>query len=270
MLLAWVGVKSKKPEKEFGETMAQSPSVEPSETRMTFPASRAADQKLLDAVIGRARTILQIEIGETAYDLWLWEHTARVYKLVDLFVRIPEIARIEADPLATAVAALFHDAGWIVQYSAGKVERSHILSRPTNDLQRELGATSLQEACADFMPPNTLRMAIDAIRFCNDRQTESPEAKVLAEAESLDEIGLTYFLRMYRQYQAEGRPTSQLVSSWRRQKEYHYWEMRLVEGFRFDAVRELARRRLERVDRVINSLETDIDLLDVQSILPLT
>jgi hypothetical protein len=90
------------------------------------------------------------------------------------------------------------------------------------------------------------------------RGTALLEARILAEAEALDEVGILYVLRQFRQYQAEGRPLQQLVDSWQRQKEYHYWEVRLNDGFRYPTTRDLARRRLEAVDAVMAALARDL------------
>lgn len=212
----------------------------------------------IERVVVLARQLLTIPIIEPRRDLWLWEHSERVMRLTQALRALPEIAGQTPDPDALAAAALFHDAGWALECQDGRCERWQMVARPTNDIQRELGAALLQEQAGHLLPGPTLRLACDAIRQCNSRRTELLEATILAEAEALDEVGPVYLLRQFRQYQGEGRPLQQLVDSWQRQKEYHYWEVRLAEGFHYETTRTLARRRLEAVDAFVTALGRDL------------
>ena len=205
-----------------------------------------------------AKSVLLIPIHETLRDATLWEHSERVMQLTQVVARAPELAGRGVDLTAMAAAALFHDAGWMTQYEPGRSDRWQILNRPTNEIQRELGAALLLEQAGDRIPAKSLRLAADAIRQCNDRRTQLTEAQVLAEAESLDEIGLAYLLRQYRQQQAEGRPLTHLIHTWKRQTEYRYWEMRLSDGFRFESIREMARKRIDAVGAFIAGLEAEL------------
>jgi len=214
-----------------------------------------------------AKHLLMLPIDEATSDPWLWEHGERVLRLAQMIAMLPALQAASADLTALAAAALFHDAGWVVEFQQGRWKRWQILGRPTNDIQRELGAALLQEHVGPLLPGATMRLACDAIRQCNDRSTTLLEARLLAEAEALDEVGTMYVLHQFRQYQAEGRPLQQLANGWQRQKEYKYWELRLSEGFRYEATRELARRRLEAVDAFVTAFTRDLHGNDVRQLL---
>lgn len=218
----------------------------------------------IERLVPLAKQLLVVAIDETTRDLWLWAHSERVMRLTQLIAAIPEIGGASPDLPALAAAALFHDAGWIVEHQQGKWKRWQLIGRPTNDKQRELGAALLQEEVGPLLPGPTVRLASDAIRQCNNRETELLEARILGEAEALDEVGTVYLLRQFRQYQAEGRPLQQLIDSWQRQKEYRYWDLRLSDGFRWDLTRALARQRLEAVDAFIAALGRDLHGDDVR------
>lgn len=221
----------------------------------------------IERLIPLARQLLVVEIDEKTNDLWLWEHSERVMRLTRLVAALPELEGHNADLAALSAAALFHDAGWIVEIQQGRWKRWQLLGRPTNDIQRELGAALLQEQAGPLLQAPVARLACDAIRQCNDRDSDLIEARILAEAEALDEVGTMYLLRQFRQYQAEGRPLKQLVETWQRQKEYHYWELRLNDGFRFEMTRALARQRLEAIDAFMTALERDLRGTDVRDVL---
>jgi len=217
----------------------------------------------LERIVPIARQLLVIQVDEEQRDPWLWERAWRVSRLTQLVGRIPEVADQPVELLALAVAGLFHCAGWATQAQQGRIGRWQLLARPTNEIQRELGAALLQEHAAHLLPPKVARLAAEAIRQCNDRNTSLLEAQLLAEAENLDDLSMLYVLRQFRQYQAEGRPLVQLVESWERQKEYRYWEVRVTEGLRFASTRELARQRLEAVEAFMRALTRDLSGADV-------
>ena len=217
----------------------------------------------LERIVPIARQLLILELDEDRRDLWLWERAERVARLTQLVAHLPEVAHQPIDLLALGVAGLFHCAGWATQLQQGRLTRWQLLARPTNDIQRELGAALLQDHAAQELPPKTARLAAEAIRHCNDRSTALIEAQLLAEAENLDEVGAVHVLRQFRQYQAEGRPLAQLIASWERQKEYRYWEVRINDGFRFETTRRLARERLHAIEAFMQALARDMGGADL-------
>jgi hypothetical protein len=218
------------------------------------------------AVAEVAENLLVLSGDGQANDLWLWEHARRVAHLAQMLALLPEAREIGGDqPEQTAVglAGLFADAGWAVQVHRGDISHWQVLNRPTNDVQRELGVGALQDGVTDLVPPETVGTAARAIRECNDRYSKSLEARVLSEAENLDEIGIMYVLRQFRQYQAEGRPLGQLLVSWTRHREYHYWDARINDCLRWETTRQIARARLEAVGHFMMALARDRDAADL-------
>ncbi|MEW6250154.1 MAG: HD domain-containing protein [Planctomycetota bacterium] len=209
-------------------------------------------------LIPLARRLLLLPLDDTHPDLWLWEHSERVMQLAPRIAALPDVSDRQVDPEVLAAAALFHDAGWALEVQQGRVARWQVLTRPTNDIQRELGAAMLLDEAERLLPEPIRRLAADAIRQCNDRRTTLPEARILADAEALDELGTLYVLRQFRLYQGEARPLQQIIDTWQRQREYRYWDVRLTTGFHFAPVRELARQRLRAVDAFMTTLGSDL------------
>jgi hypothetical protein len=221
----------------------------------------------LDRVIPIARKLLTLRDEEGHDDLWLWEHSERVMRLAQTIARLPEVSSGEPNELAVAVAGLFHDAGWAVQAKQKRSLARQILSRPTNDIQRELGAALLQDEAAQMLPVDAAHRAVEAVRECNNRYSTLIEAQILAEAENLDDVGVMNMLRQFRQYQAEGRPLTQLCDGWKRQQEYSYWEARVNDCFRFEMTRSLARERLKAVEHFILALGREQSVSDLEQVL---
>jgi len=200
-------------------------------------------------------------------DAWLFEHSQRVMQLAVMLTELPELAGDRIDRLGVALAGLFAAAGWAVQASEDRVNRWQVLGRPTNDIQRELGASLMEEEIRHLVPADSLRQAALAIRQCNNRSADLREAQLVAEAEGLEGVGVLYVLRQFRQQQAEGRSLQHLLESWNRQREYRYWDTRIEEGLRFDATRKLARQRLAAIEEFMAALARDVAAGDVRSLL---
>ena len=205
-----------------------------------------------------------------ANDIWLWEHAQRVMKLARALALLPEAREIGADQPdqdGVTLAALFADAGWAKQVRGGEIDHWQMLCRPTNDTQRELAVRALIEEAAGHVPDRLIEVAAGAIRECNNRYTKLAEARILSEAENLDEIGILYVLRQHRQFQAEGLPLDQLVINWGRHLEYRYWDARINDCLRWEAARQIARERLRAVEQFMEALTRDRGALDLYSAL---
>jgi hypothetical protein len=218
----------------------------------------------LDAVVARAREHLVIIAVRDVPDLWLWERCLRLMRLTQLLTGVPELASERPDPTAAAVAGLFHDAGWALQVRSGQTAPWQVLTRPTNDIQRELAANLLQEIIAGLLPAETLELAVETLRQCNNRLTTMPEAQVVTEAANLDEVGVLYVLRQFRQNLAEGRPLEHLLSQWARLHEYKYWEARINDCLRFEISRRLAHQRLMAVEEFMSALSREMSGVDIR------
>lgn len=218
-----------------------------------------------DRILALAKRLLTLPIDDTRRDLWIAEHAERVMHHALAIADLPQHAATATHREALVTAALFHDAGWVVEFQQGRWDRWQLLTRPTSDIQRDLGAAMMLEEVTSIIDPAVARRAADAIRECNHRNTSLHEARLLAEAEALDEVSVMYILRQFRQYQAEGRPLEQIVNTWDRHQEYQFWDVRLRDGFHWDETREIARRRLQSVGQFMAALRQGLEGADVRA-----
>jgi hypothetical protein len=128
---------------------------------------------------------------------------------------------------------------------------------------RELAADLAAKRLKGVIPPGSLELATRGIRECNDRATGLIEAQLLAEADHLEEIGPQAIRLMERKNRSEGKTLDDLIATWERQEEYHYWQARIKESFRFPSVRRLAERRLDALRRFMTDLRAVVRLDDL-------
>jgi hypothetical protein len=73
---------------------------------------------------------------------------------------------------------------------------------------------------------------------------------------------------MFRKQRAEGKSLQDLLAAWQRQEEYHYWQARIKESFRFPSVRALAEQRWLALRRFMQDLRSTVYLEDLDQLHP--
>lgn len=84
------------------------------------------------------------------------------------------------------------------------------------------------------------------------------ESRVLADAVNLDDFGLTGLVSLCMQAGYDGEGMAQLSEGLEKREQYGYWDARLRDGFHFEAVRQIARRRLESSRQVARMLKAEL------------
>ncbi|MCP4249900.1 MAG: hypothetical protein GY778_22890 [bacterium] len=206
-----------------------------------------------DPIWSRAHEDLILIDEHGHQDVFLWEHTVRVTRSTRVIAALPEVPRDKLDAVALSAAALYHDAGWAVQFRTGQIQRHAILGKTTNREQRHLAGDLLMKHLNGTIENETLRRARDCIEALNERNPGLYEARVLNDAEHFDQIGPLLLWQSVRRLGLEGKGVEATIEDWETRKQYGYWDG-LVELFHFDAVRAAARQRLDKMDRLMAEL----------------
>ncbi|HTW95355.1 MAG TPA: hypothetical protein VMD30_11205 [Tepidisphaeraceae bacterium] len=134
----------------------------------------------------------------------------------------------------------------------------------------KLGRTNLRERCEQAAELLVGLMANDIDEKLLDRTTRllhevpqrSPmldEARLLADAVNLDDFGITGLVGQTVQLALQGEGIAELALAWTKREEYGYWEARLKDGFHFEPIRQVARRRLEKARQLAAQLQSELD-----------
>jgi hypothetical protein len=119
-----------------------------------------------------------------------------------------------------------------------------------------LGRTNLKDRCEQAAELLVSLLANDVEEKLLDRTTqllhEMPqrapaveEAKLLADALNLDDFGMTGLLVGAINMALQGDGVTDVAAGLEKREQYGYWDARLKDGFHYEPVRQIARRRLE-------------------------
>jgi len=98
-------------------------------------------------------------------------------------------------------------------------------------------------------------------RLLHEMPHRSPmldEAKLLADAVNLDDFGATGFVQQIIQATRSGEGVVLIADGLQKREQYGYWEARLKDGFHFEPVRQIARRRLDNARHMAMLLAAEL------------
>jgi hypothetical protein len=217
----------------------------------------------LDALWNRARADLTIALEGGEKDIFLWEHSSLVARTAQRIAQLPEIRPRTLDESAVVAACLYHEAAWVSRVRDGQVSPQEVLCRSRGEAHRETSAMFMEERLAEILPPESLKRASNAIRTLNDRDIKAIESQVVTESKNLCAVGPLSMWQLLRRGALEGRGVQTVLDTWRRQKEYSFWTAHIDHSFRFEQVKEIARRRLASFEHLLEDVEKQFECQDV-------
>jgi hypothetical protein len=133
----------------------------------------------------------------------------------------------------------------------------------------KLGVTPLRERCEQSarLLVEQLGESIDeslldrAVRVLLEVSQKSPvpdEAKVLADAISLEDFGVTGVMLQCARLATIGRGLRMVVDAFEQRERYGYFDARLRDGFHFDASRQMAQLRLVAARQLVTAIKQEM------------
>ena len=123
-------------------------------------------------------------------------------------------------------------------------------------------AEEAAELLAGIAGPDVDESLLDrATRVLQEMPHRSPmldEAKLLADAVNIEDFGAIGVAVQAIQLARQGEGVLQLAEGCEKREQYGYWEARLKDGFHFEAVRQIALRRLENTRQVCSLLAEEL------------
>lgn len=214
-----------------------------------------------------AEQVLAIPTVKGTTDRYLIDRAYRILRHCGSIAQLPEVQCFQIDRDCLNMAAMFRDAGF-ARYADQSSQTSRlVLADLTDEDLRDFSTQVVQEKVAHLLNPRQLERVCSSIMESGNRNTTLIEAMILSDARNLEDMGAVGIFHEFRRYVVHGRGVAEAINSWKRKVEYDYWSARLRESFRFEAVRNLAQKRLKVAEVFMRQLELENRAGDMEDFL---
>jgi len=214
-----------------------------------------------------AEQVLTIPTRKGTPDRYLVDRAHRVLRHCGSLSQLSDVACFQIDRECLDVAALFRDAGF-ARYACQEDKAARmVLADLTDEDLRDFSAQLVQEMLEELLNPRQMERVCSIIIESGKRETILVEAMILSDARNLDDMGAVGIFNDLRRYVVHGRGVSEAITSWNRKLEYNYWAARLRESFRFESVRNIARKRLDLAEQFMRQLSLENRAGDIEDVL---
>jgi HD superfamily phosphodiesterase len=217
----------------------------------------------IEPIIEIARTVLVGRSPLGRDDTFLFDHSLRVTRVAERLASCREVAAWRIDRFALSVAALFHQAATVRLEEERRTSTVYAAATMSAEDVKTYSAELAGDRLRGKVPARQLELVQEIIRRAHDATIDVAEAKILSDADSLDDIGALGVWRDLRRYVLEGRSIADATRAWEQREQYGYWAGRIREAFNLATARRLAESRLGTARAFMQQLARERDATDL-------
>ncbi|MGE5608285.1 MAG: hypothetical protein ACM359_03445 [Bacillota bacterium] len=176
----------------------------------------------------------------------LWQ---RVQRLIELNLTPPELNRAAMELACYALQLPLRQGKGL---SVGRLGQVSLRERAEQSAELIIGVL------ADCAAEELLDHTTDVLRELPARAPKRNESKLLADAVNLDDFGITGLILQAMQLARQQVCLVEVAQGFEKRQLYGYWEARLKDGFHFEPVRQMARKRLEGAQQMAGLLLAEL------------
>ena len=217
----------------------------------------------IEPIIEMARSVLVGQSPLGREDTFLFDHSLRVMRVAERLSQCREARAWRLDRFALSAAALFHQAATVRLDEERRTSTAYSAASMSAEDVKEYSAELAGDRLKSLLPARQVSLVQDIIRRAHDAAADLPEAKILSDADSLDDVGALGVWRDVRRGALEGRAVEDIVRAWHRREQYGYWETRVRDAFYLATARRLAQSRLATARAFMDQLARERDASDL-------
>jgi len=217
----------------------------------------------IEPIIEIVRSVLVGKSPLGREDTFLFDHALRVMHVAERLGRCREVRSWRMDRFALSVASLFHQAATVRLDEERRTSTVYAAATMSAEDVKGYSAELAGDRLGGKLPARQLELVQDVIRRAHVSGVDLPEAKILSDADSLDDVGALGVWRDLRRYVLEGRDIEEAVRAWQRREEYGYWQARVRDVFNLVTARRLAESRLAAARAFMQQLAREREAADL-------
>ena len=217
----------------------------------------------IQALIDIARDVLVGTSPLGRQDTFLFDHSLRVMRVAERLSRSREVRPWRIDRLAMGAAALFHQAATVRLEEERRTSTAYAAATMSAEDIKAYSAELAGDRLRGLLPARQLELVQEIVRRAHDPTVRLNEALILADADSLDDIGALGVWRDLRRYVLEGRAVDDAIGAWKTRAQYGYWQARVRDVFNLEVSRRLAEARLAAARAFMDQLARERDGADI-------
>ena len=222
----------------------------------------------IDIIKQQAKESLAYETASGKEGSCLWLRAERLARTASYISQLSELAEsdILIDRFCLSAAAYFCDTGFEKYALANSLSIIEVIAEiPNNDIKDYSAKVVAQKLDGKVTEQKVQRIA-KIITESGNRFTNMTEAMILADAQSLDDMGTVGIFNELRRCTIQGKGCQDFIKGWNRKIQYQYWDARINEGFRFDSVKQIAQQRLESAETFMAQLADENEAQDLETL----
>lgn len=226
----------------------------------------------IDIVKQQAQELLTYKTASDTQSSCLWHRAQRLVRTASYISQLSELmdTNLLIDRFSLSAAAYFSDTGFEKYALANSLSITEVIADMPNNNIKDYSARIAAQTLEGKLPEQKIQRIVKIISESADRFTNVTEAMILADAQSLDDMGIAGAFNEMRRYAIQGKSCQDFIEGWNRKIEYQYWDARIKEGFRFDSVKEIALQRLESANAFVAQLADENQAQDLETLITST
>jgi hypothetical protein len=170
----------------------------------------------------------------------LLDDSKRLWNRVLRFIKMNLISEtVDSEALELACYAMQLPMKHAKTAAVRKLARHNLRDRAEESA--ELLITSVKDEADEALLDRATRL----LHEMTQRAPMLDEARLLADAVNLEDFGVSGLILQAITLATQGDGLEQVADGHEKREQYGYWEARLKDGFHFEPIRQIARRRLE-------------------------
>ena len=211
-----------------------------------------------------AQQVLTAPADGAKSNSWLWDRAKRLLRIVSIICDLPELTvpDLPIDRLALNGAVYFCHAA-LAESEGSKNRKTKDSPEPNRLDSTKISARIAAEKLHGQLSEQKINKISGIILESGNKLTNLNEAKILSDAQNLDDMGIVGIFSLLRNSSLRGKGPLDVLRSWKKKIDYGYFQARLNESFHFESVKGIAEKRFEHTETFMSRLQDECSAKDI-------